>query len=427
MDRQIQDDKEFYIFMFITAMDSKSKKAAYFKRALALILMSLIFITSAFSVAALSRTAVITADGKEMTVTTMSTNTDDILEQAGIDLSLYDEVVRTENENNSIYIVVNRAFPVSLTADGMIQYITMTGGTVADVLEKAGVALDEKVAVTPDAAQEVTPETKIVVSPKIAVSVTADGKTKNGYVAQGVTVEEAIAALGIELSKNDKVSEPLEARAADGMKITIGRVAYKTVTKTEKIAYSVNETKTNDLYEGETKVTKQGVDGKQQLTVKQQLLDGKVVEEKVTAKKVLEKPVAQEVLVGTKKKAVQQSSGAGVPVSASNGVLYDANGNQVSYSNVLYGSGTAYYAPPGALTATGVPAYVGGVAVNPNIIPYGTKMYIVSEDGFVYGYATAIDTGGALMDGSAIVDVYYPTYDDCVVFGRRNVYVYILS
>lgn len=112
--------------MFITAMDSKSKKAAYFKRALALILMSLIFITSAFSVAALSRTAVITADGKEMTVTTMSTNTDDILEQAGIDLSLYDEVVRTENENNSIYIVVNRAFPVSLTADGMIQYITMT-------------------------------------------------------------------------------------------------------------------------------------------------------------------------------------------------------------------------------------------------------------------------------------------------------------
>lgn len=215
-------------------MDSKSKKAAYFKRALALILMSLIFITSAFSVAALSRTAVITADGKEMTVTTMSTNTDDILEQAGIDLSLYDEVVRTENENNSIYIVVNRAFPVSLTADGMIQYITMTGGTVADVLEKAGVALDEKVAVTPDAAQEVTAETKIVVSPKIAVSVTADGKTKNGYVAQGVTVEAAIAALGIELSKNDKVSEPLEARAADGMKITIGRVAYKTVTKTEK-------------------------------------------------------------------------------------------------------------------------------------------------------------------------------------------------
>lgn len=412
--------------MFITAMDSKSKKAAYFKRALALILMSLIFITSAFSVAALSRTVVISADGKEMTVTTMSTDTDDILKQAGIELSLYDEIVRTENENNSIHITVNRAFPVSLTADNMIQYVTMAGGTVADVLEKAGIVLDGTVAVTPDAATEVTPGTKIIVSPKITVTVKADGKTRTGYVAQGVTVEEAAAALGVALSKNDKVSEPLEARVTEGMEITIGRITYKTVTKTEKIAYSVNETKTSDLYEGETKVTKQGVDGKQKLTVKQQLLDGKIVKEKVTDKKVLEKPVAQEVLVGTKARPVQ-GTGSGVPVSASNGVLYDANGNQVSYSNVLYGSGTAYYAPPGALTATGVPAYVGGVAVNPNVIPYGTKMYIVSEDGFVYGYATAIDTGGALMDGSAIVDVYYPTYDDCVVFGRRNVYVYILS
>lgn len=413
--------------MFITAMDGKSKKAAYFKRALALILMSLIFITSAFSVAALSRTAVVSADGKEITVTTMSTDTDEILEQAGITLSLYDEVVRTEKENNSIYLAVNRAFPVSLTADGMIQYITVTGGTVADLLKKAGVVLDETVMVTPDADQKVTPETEIVVSPKISVSVTADGKTKTGYVAQGVTVEKAIAALGIKRSKDDKVSKALDTPVTDGMEITIGRVTYRTVTKTEKIAYSVNETKTSDLYEGETEVTKQGADGKQQLTVKQQLLDGKVVKEKITAKKVLEKPVAQEVLVGTKEKPVQQSTGSGVPVSANNGVLYDENGNQVSYSNVLYGSGTAYYAPPGALTATGVPAYVGGVAVNPNIIPYGTKMYIVSEDGFVYGYATAVDTGGALMDGSAIVDLYYPTYDDCVVFGRRNVYVYILS
>lgn len=75
----------------------------------------------------------------------------------------------------------------------------------------------------------------------------------------------------------------------------------------------MNETKTNDLYEGETKVTKQGVDGKQQLTVKQQLLDGKVVEEKVTAKKVLEKPVAQEVLVGTKKKPYSRAPAPASP------------------------------------------------------------------------------------------------------------------
>lgn len=412
--------------MLQTAMGSKSKKTAYFKRALALILMSLIFITSAFSVAALSRTAVITVDGKEITVATMSTDTDDILDKAGITLSPDDEIVRYDNVDNHINIVVNRAFEVSLTADGTVRYITVTGGTVAGVLERAGITLDDSIAVNPAADTVLTKETKITVSPKISVTVKADGKTKTGYVAQG-TVQDAITALGVKLSKDDKVNVKLTDQATNGMTVTIGRVTYKTVTKTEKIEYTVKETKSSDLYVGDTKVTKEGVNGEQKLTVKQQLLDGKVVEEKTLETKIVKKPVAQEVLVGTKEKPVQQSKPSGVPVSASNGVLYDANGNQVSYSNVLYGSGTAYYAPPGALTATGVPAYVGGVAVNPNIIPYGTKMYIVSEDGFVYGYATAIDTGGALMDGSAIVDVYYPTYDDCVVFGRRNVYVYILS
>ncbi len=103
-------------------------------------------------------------------------------------------------------------------------------------------------------------------------------------------------------------------------------------------------------------------------------------------------------------------------------------GNSVVYSSVHTGSGTAYTAPAGASTATGVPAYHGGVAVNPNIIPYGSKLYIVSTDGsFVYGYATAVDTGGALMDGSAIVDCFYNTYDECVNFGRRDVNVYVVG
>ena len=67
------------------------------------------------------------------------------------------------------------------------------------------------------------------------------------------------------------------------------------------------------------------------------------------------------------------------------------------------------------------------MAVNPSIIPYGTKMYITASDGsYVYGYATAIDTGGALMDGSAIVDLFMNSYADCANFGRRDVTIYIL-
>ena len=68
------------------------------------------------------------------------------------------------------------------------------------------------------------------------------------------------------------------------------------------------------------------------------------------------------------------------------------------------------------------------VAVDPDIIPYGSILYIVSNDGqVVYGYAVAGDTGGALWAGTAIVDLYYNTYDECCQFGRRDVTIYVLE
>jgi len=105
----------------------------------------------------------------------------------------------------------------------------------------------------------------------------------------------------------------------------------------------------------------------------------------------------------------------------------DANGFKIPYKQKLEGAGTAYTAKPGALTASGAPVYYGGVAVNPDVIPLGSKLYIVSNDGrYVYGYATAIDTGGALYSGQALVDLFYWTERECFDFGRRAVTVYVL-
>ena len=58
----------------------------------------------------------------------------------------------------------------------------------------------------------------------------------------------------------------------------------------------------------------------------------------------------------------------------------------------------AYSARPGAGTASGRKAIPGHIAVNPNVIPYGTKLYITTPDNkVVYGYAVAADTGTALV------------------------------
>ena len=68
------------------------------------------------------------------------------------------------------------------------------------------------------------------------------------------------------------------------------------------------------------------------------------------------------------------------------------------------------------------------VAVNPNVIPYGTELFICSADGsLVYGYAIAGDTGGTLMAGTVLVDLYYNTYDQCCWFGSKKMNVYVLK
>ena len=111
------------------------------------------------------------------------------------------------------------------------------------------------------------------------------------------------------------------------------------------------------------------------------------------------------------------------------------NGRQTLYPEVeiagaartLTCLGTAYSCDgrPG-ITATGTTVHIGTVAVDPKVIPLGSKMYIVSNDGrYVYGFCTAEDTGG-LIKGNR-VDLYFNTTEECFQFGARPVTVYILE
>ena len=86
------------------------------------------------------------------------------------------------------------------------------------------------------------------------------------------------------------------------------------------------------------------------------------------------------------------------------------------------------YTYTGHNCATGVAPQPGYIAVNPNVIPYGTKMYIKTADGSViYGYAVAADTGGFIKNHPTGVDLFMATRSECVSFGVRNVEIYILE
>lgn len=105
-------------------------------------------------------------------------------------------------------------------------------------------------------------------------------------------------------------------------------------------------------------------------------------------------------------------------------ILFDENGIPLNYSRKLTGKSTAYCM--GHTTATGTSVHEGVVAIDPRIIPYGSKMYIVSNDGWVYGYSSAEDTGGFIYWNNApIVDLYVNTTSFAYQWGNRGVTIYI--
>jgi len=89
---------------------------------------------------------------------------------------------------------------------------------------------------------------------------------------------------------------------------------------------------------------------------------------------------------------------------------------------------TAYYAfgqggndiNGNGITATGLRARKGIVAVDPRIIPLGTRLYIQG-----YGEALAADTGGWIKNYR--IDLCFESLEECFRYGRRKIKVYLIE
>lgn len=108
------------------------------------------------------------------------------------------------------------------------------------------------------------------------------------------------------------------------------------------------------------------------------------------------------------------------------GVLTLPSGEALRFSKSVSMTATAYttgYDGVGTITASGTTVHVGVVAVDPKVIPLGTRLYIIANGGVIYGKAVAEDTG---VRGNC-VDLYMGTYRQCIDFGRRGCIAYILE
>ena len=105
------------------------------------------------------------------------------------------------------------------------------------------------------------------------------------------------------------------------------------------------------------------------------------------------------------KEEAQQPIGGGVPEITD---PVQGKGTSVQFESTCYClSGT---------TASGLPVGPGIIAVDPNEIHLGTRVYVSG-----YGHAIAADTGSAIK--GKIIDVWLPTYNECMQWGRRMVTV----
>ena len=255
------------------------------------------------------------------------------------------------------------------------------------------------------------------------ISITADGKTTQVVVTHG-TVYDALKKAGISLADDDLINVSPYEDAVSGMQISINRVTYKTVTEETAIAFDVVTKETKALYKGKTLVTQVGKEGKKIATFRQTLIDGVVSHVEELSNEVVSQPVTQHQIVGTSLTPIASE------ILPPEDFELDANGVPVNYTRVLTGKATAYSSRryPNVRGASGQYLKPGSVAVNPNIIPYGTKLYITSTDGrYMYGYAVAADTGIAMMDGHVLVDCFFATYAESCRFGAKTVNVYVLS
>lgn len=376
--------------------------------------LSMVITTSAESIS-----ATIIEDGQSRTVKVSSTETQDILEEAGITIQSEDVVTRSDSEG--IVIEIERAVPVMLdTGSHVYKVYGSKGDTVQDILDEQGVTLNANDTVTPPLGDRITKNMEIEVTRNLAVTLIVDGEEKDLIVPVG-TVADVVYEAGVILGRDDEISPDRYLKAEDGMTIEVNRVKYREVTVTEEIPYETVEQKDDTMYVDARVVVTEGKNGSRTVTKREKVVDGVVEATEEISSTVITEAVDEVVRVGTKRRPT------GYATMDPDGTLVDHNGNIVNYSSYISGKCTAYTSN-GGYTSTGRKAQVGLIAVDPDVIPYGTKVYVCSPDGkTVYGYAIAADTGGAMLSGRILADLYYDTVSECYNFGVREMRLYIVE
>jgi len=237
---------------------------------------------------------------------------------------------------------------------------------------------------------------------------------------------------GYALSGEDYIRQSFN-NETNTLTFEIVRVTTDSVKETEVIKKSSITTYNSALEKGTSKVIREGNDGSKTSTYTVRYENGIETSRVLTSEIIDVKPVDEIIEQGTKVVTVFNKTGSSVTGST----ITTSGGKELTFKNVITVSATAYDLSyescgknPGdrgyGITASGMRAQYGVVAVDPRVIPLGTRLYIEAADGsWVYGEAIAGDTGGAIKGNK--VDLFFNSRSECLSFGRRTAKIYILD
>ena len=282
------------------------------------------------------------------------------------------------------------------------------------------------------------------------VTVTADGETQ-AFRTTGGTVGDLLSKAGVTVGEEDILSDNEASPVTDGMEIRVHRVTYGEVVEEKTIAHTTKYEDSKDLEKGKEKTKTEGHDGLKRLTYKVKYLDGVETDRELVGEEIVTEAVDTVILRGTKVKTTTSSTSTSKTSSSSSssnnnnsssssssgsttkknghtvteeaGTIISSSGEELAYSKIINIKAYAYNYPPGSITASGAPVQVGIVAMLRSTLPQGTHVYVVTNDGkYTYGPAVVGD-----VPGGDIIDLFFDTLEECYAFGVRQAKVYVLD
>ena len=300
---------------------------------------------------------------------------------------------------------------ITFVHDGLSETVETTAGTADDLLAERGLIRSPEDALSVDPAGPLVDGETVAYRAAVPVTVIVDG-TPHALRTAAADVAGLLKQQGIAVDRHDRVSPAPATELDNDAVVTVQHVDSWTETVRRKLAAKVVKRWAYTLPVGRTQVVDPGAPGVAETSYAvTRTPDRRTVRRKALVSRVLRAPRARIVAEGIGEYALSALAQKGIQ-----GTLRLA-------SSALSMVATAYTAGCSGcsgMTATGRPAGHGVVAVDPRVIPLGTRMYIPG-----YGHAVAGDTGGSIRGRR--IDLGFNSSAQANQFGRRSVTVYLIK